>query len=559
MPNPCSLSGLLTRARPFSLTLAFLLTISQGAVAGQDHLHEDGWWHWLQDHFIALLGGVHPHEAEGEEADHLESRAITRHSDQTELFVEFPPLIVGEQAEFLVHLTRLTDFQALTSGEVRIILTGDQGQEERFANPAPARPGLFRVDVTPAGAGTRRLSIQVTSPELGEGALPDRHDLGEVTVYADQAAALTADPAEAEVVTGGVTLLKEQQWRADFATTPVTTRRLRGSVPATGLLRASADGEARLTAPIDGHLRPAPGGFPYTGMAVEAGQTLAYLVPQLGGDSDVAGLELGVTRTASALDLARQERQRLDALWEQRAVPFREVLQARSAEEVAAAELEAARKRLAQVTRTAAGEVAGVPVLAPITGLVAQVQVAAGGFVEEGAALFQFVNPERLWLEARIAEADLGAIRQPQGAWFRVPGFDSAFVVTPETGARLVAFSALVDTDSRTLPVIFEFTRPDPRLRVGQAVSARVFTGEEAETLTLPASALIQEAGDELVYVQTGGERFERRLVRSGLRDGDQVAILAGLEPGDRVVSRGAYLVHLAAGAPAAVGHGHAH
>jgi len=47
--------------------------------------------------------------------------------------------------------------------------------------------------------------------------------------------------------------------------------------------------------------------------------------------------------------------------------------------------------------------------------------------------------------------------------------------------------------------------------------------------------------------VQTGGERFERRLVRTGLRDGEYVGIEDGLALGERVVSRGAYLAHLAA------------
>ncbi len=202
---------------------------------------------------------------------------------------------------------------------------------------------------------------------------------------------------------------------------------------------------------------------------------------------------------------------------------------------------------------------AGVPVRAPITGVVAQVQVAPGSFVEEGAPLFHFVNLERLWLEARVAEADIGAIRQPQGAWFRVPGFDRIFEVSADQGGRLVALGTLVDPQSRTVPVIFEFPRPDPRLRVGQAVDARVFTGEEAEALAVPVGALVNDAGGEVVYVQTGGERFERRLVRTGLREGDSVAILEGLSAGERVVSRGAYRVHLAAGTPAVAGHGHAH
>jgi RND family efflux transporter MFP subunit len=522
-----------------------------------EHAHSgdahDTWWHRVQDWAIGLLGGVHPHETGHDHEGHLKPLALTRFSDQTELFVEMPPLIAGEPSEVLVHLTRLSDFKPVAEGEVRVTLSGGDSPEGTFTAPAPARPGLFRVRVTPLGSGERRLRIALTSP-----ALRDEHDLGAWTVYPDPEAAKAAAGATGRD-DGGVVLLKEQQWRADFGTAVAARRLLRGSVPATGVLRPSADGEAHVTTPIDAHLRSAPEGFPYTGMPVTEGQIIAYLVPKLGGETDVAGLELGVTRAASARDLARQERERLDSLWQQRSVPYREVLEARSIEEVAEAELVAARKRLAQVRRTPEGEAAGVPIRSPIAGVVARVAVAPGGFVEEGDHLFHLVDAERLWLEARVAETDVGEIRRPAGAWFRVQGFDAVFEVTPRTGARLVAFGALVDPESRTVPVVFEFPRPDPRLRVGQAVSARVFTGEEQDALVVPAGALVNDAGTEVVYVQIGGERFERRLVRTGLRDGDFVAIEEGLLPGERVVSRGAYLVHLAAGAPAEAGHGHAH
>ena len=521
---------------------------------GHDPAGEDpeDWWHRLKDWVIGSLGGIHPHGDLDDHEAHLEPLALTLFSGQAELFAELPPLVVDAPADVLVHLTRLSDFKPVAEGEVAVSLSGGAHPEESFVSPAPARPGLFRVRVTPTHAGERRVRVALKSADLTDG-----FDLGLFPIHPDleSAEAAAAEGPEA----GGVVLLKEQQWRADFATALVETRRLRGSVPATGLLRPSADGEAHVTTPIDGHLRPADGGFPYTGMVVEAGQILAYLVPQLGGESDLAGLELAVTRASSLKDLARQGRERVDALWKDRSIPYRDVLEARSAEEVAEAELTAARRRLAQVRRTAEGEAAGVPVRAPIAGTVARVDVAPGGFVEEGDRLFHLVNPERMWLDARVAEADIGHIREPKGAWFRVQGFDRVFEVSPESGARLVAFGAMVDPESRTVPVIFELPRPDPRLRVGLAVSARVFTGEEAQSLAVPAGALVNDAGADVIYVQTGGERFERRLVRTGLRDGEYVGIEDGLAPGERVVSRGAYLAHLAAGAPADAGHGHAH
>ena len=55
------------------------------------------------------------------------------------------------------------------------------------------------------------------------------------------------------------------------------------------------------------------------------------------------------------------------------------------------------------------------------------------------------------------------------------------------------------------------------------------------------------------------GEAFVRRVVETGIRDGDWIAIRGGLQAQERVVSKGAYQVRLAASAPAALGHGHAH
>jgi cobalt-zinc-cadmium efflux system membrane fusion protein len=84
-------------------------------------------------------------------------------------------------------------------------------------------------------------------------------------------------------------------------------------------------------------------------------------------------------------------------------------------------------------------------------------------------------------------------------------------------------------------------------------------SGAAREVVAVPASAVIDESGMATVFVMTGGESFERRQVRVGARDGDWVEVVDGLEPGQRVVSRGAYLVKLAATKTGEIGHGHAH
>jgi hypothetical protein len=48
-------------------------------------------------------------------------------------------------------------------------------------------------------------------------------------------------------------------------------------------------------------------------------------------------------------------------------------------------------------------------------------------------------------------------------------------------------------------------------------------------------------------------------VVQLGIRDGQYIEVLSGVASGERVVSKGAYLVKLAASGPAEAGHGHAH
>ena len=62
-----------------------------------------------------------------------------------------------------------------------------------------------------------------------------------------------------------------------------------------------------------------------------------------------------------------------------------------------------------------------------------------------------------------------------------------------------------------------------------------------------------------MVFVQTGGESFERRPVRLGSHADGYVHVLEGVEPGERVVHRGAYLVRLAAMSTQIPAHGHVH
>ncbi len=485
--------------------------------------------------------------AEAGHADHGSGgEKLTHFTDRTELFVEFPRLIVGEKSAFAAHLSHLSDFKAVTAGKVSVRLGGGGQPDEVFGVDGPSQPGIFRPEATPRHAGERQLSVEVSTPEFSV-----THALGPVTVFADRKAAEAAPAAHDDE---GIGFTKEQQWKVDFATAEAVTRPIRSAINATGTLLARPDGEALLTAPAPGQVQPA-GAFPRLGQSVKKGQLLAYLVPRLGGDADLATLRAAANKAQVELDLAGQDLARVEDLFRDEIVPEKRVLAARAVEALARAEQDAARQRLGQY----GGAGGGIPVRAPLAGTLVDVRVSPGAYAQEGALLFHIADRRSLWLELRVPESEAARLSRPSGAAFRVTGMESGFEIVPGQNGRLVAVGGVVDAATRTLPVVFEFASPDAQLPIGMAVQAQVFVDAARDVVAIPASSVLDEGGVAVVFVQAGGESFERRMVRLGAREGDWVEVLDGVMPGQRVVSRGAYLVKLAGTGSAQIGHGHAH
>lgn len=503
-------------------------------------------------HSHDAAGGHDDHGTEQEAHDehgHGGGIAMTHYSPQAELFVEYAPLSKGSESAFAAHLTWLSDFSAVNEGMLVISLSGGGQPEERAEARVSDTPGIFRPVITPQHVGKRRLQLVLTA-----GKRKSVHDLGEVTVYPDTGAAARALPPDEEEA-GLIGFTKEQQWKIAFATVPAEARDMRDSVAVTATIRPRAAGEAKLSAVSAGVVKPGPNGFPQLGQKVAAGQVLAYIVPRLGGDTDAAALSLDMERARIALEQASQEHKRLEGLLASEAVPEKRVIEARQAERIAQAEMKAAQQRVASYQ----GGSGGIPLKSPVAGTVVAVNGSAGAAVSEGQLVAHVAALDQLWLEARIPESEVGRVESPSGAWFRLDGAESATVLEVGRNAKLIAYGGMVDASTRTVPAILEFDNAQNRLRAGMTVSARLYTGRARKTVAIPAAAVIDDNGQSVVFVLREGESFERRIVSPGVRDGDWIAIPQGIAAGERVVTTGAYQVRLAATAPAAMGHGHAH
>jgi len=135
-----------------------------------------------------------------------------------------------------------------------------------------------------------------------------------------------------------------------------------------------------------------------------------------------------------------------------------------------------------------------------------------------------------------------------------VPGSEVAHPVR-----RTVSLGSIIDSVSRTLPVIYEVANPEGTYKVGMTAQVAVGTGQPVEGVVIPAAAVLDEDGRPIAYVQTDGERFEKRELTISGTGGDRVLVGSGIKAGDRVVTGSAYQVRLASLSTSVPAHGHEH
>ena len=476
--------------------------------------------------------------------------SVTHFTEKTELFVEFPPMVVGERSAFAAHLTRLRDFAPIDAGSVSIELLGSAPKPETFTVIKPTQPGIFRPVVIPTIAGTYQAHLRWTFEDQ-----EDLHDLGEWRVYADADAAKAASGGDEA---GEITLLKEQQWFLDFATAPVAQKTLRPTEPLYGALTPRPGGILTLPAPVAGQLTPPPRGWPQVGAEIEAGQVLAVITPRLEeSGADLASLNAAVQQARIELQHDQSNVKRLERLFNQGVIPERRLIEARGDVAHARVSLQAAqqRLRLRQRGQGTQGNHYEVEVRAPFAGTIRDTSSAPGTFVEGGAALFEIAEDQVLWLEVRVPERLLSALTEELEGWFELSGDPHRHTLRADQ--RIPGLTP-VDPATRTAALRFEISADSP-LPVGAHTRVHLFLERPAEVVAIPRDAVINDGGQDIVFVMRSGESFNRRPVRLGVRDGDFVEVKAGLTPGERVVTRGAYIVKLAASSNQVPSHGHAH
>ena len=475
-----------------------------------------------------------------------EGWAVTAWGQRYEVFAETDALVAGRAATSNAHVTVLADYSALKAGAVSAVLRGPGARDERFRQDRPKREGIFPVEIKPTAEGTFDLVFVIEAGGELEEIPAGRVHVGNAT----SPGGLADAPPEAE----GVSFLKEQQWRTEFATARVEEGSLHESLAGPGRVLPSRGGAVVLTASVDAVVAPEP--WPYNGLDVAAGKPVFRLLPRATARS-LPELTAEAASLEAEAEAARKRVERLTELLRLEATSAAELERAGAALLGLEARLVAARRGLAVVAGGAsAGEPLDVP--APWSGRVAEVTVSPGQSVSAGAVLGRLVRPRPLWVEVALRPEDAPRLKSgPAGLILRRASSPDLIEIEGRA-VRLVAIAPEVDPRTATIAATLEVDRSASELPIGSAVETEIVLAGERRGIVVPQSALIDDAGVAVAYVQDSGESFSRREVRVLVHQGPR-ALVEGLRSGERLVTRGGAAIRrsslLSSGAP----EGHVH
>jgi HlyD family secretion protein len=196
-----------------------------------------------------------------------------------------------------------------------------------------------------------------------------------------------------------------------------------------------------------------------------------------------------------------------------------EELTAKASVEVAKAEVDAAQLRLRYARVTA-----------PDDGVILARNVAVGQIASVGSEMLRMVRQGRLEWRAEIPEAQLRSIERGQSVTLSTA---DGSVITGTV--RTVAPS--IDSSTRAGLVYVDIQ--SDAARAGMYARGEILLGEEAAQM-LPIACVVIQDGYSYVFVVTEQQTVQRRRVETGMVKENAIEILSGVEPGERVVEKGA-------------------
>jgi cobalt-zinc-cadmium efflux system membrane fusion protein len=173
---------------------------------------------------------------------------------------------------------------------------------------------------------------------------------------------------------------------------------------------------------------------------------------------------------------------------------------------------------------------------APFAGVVDSVSVATGEIVDPATPIFTVSDLSTVWVQADVAERDLGAVKVGDAVEVKVSAFPGRVFA-----GRVTYIPDQIESATGMAKVRCEVPNPDGALRVNMFATVTILSPQGGDAVLAPSSSLQEVNGQSVVFIPTGDRQFVWRAVHTGLVANGKTQITSGLAAGTQIVGEGSY------------------
>ena len=357
---------------------------------------------------------------------------------------------------------------------------------------------------------------------------------------------------------GFVRLSEQARKVARIKTATIEKKPLGPVLTATGAIRPNAYQLAHVTPKVSGKVAEV---LALQGAKVKRGDPLLVL------DSiEMGAASSDFLKAKSALEVAKINFDREEELMKRNATRGSDFYEAKGQYHKAQADYQASRGKLfllgwasEKVDNLKWDDPLGmsrVTVAAPVDGEVTEKHATIGELVNPETSVFTLSNLSSVWVELDLFQRDVGQVHEKQPVEILCDAHPGKLFK-----GQVTYVGQVVAEESRTLKVRVEVDNKEGHLKPGMFVTANIRDDQDEhapERVAVPAAAIQQIENAAVVFVAKAPGVYERRPVTLGRRFGEWYELVAGLEPGDLVVTEGGYILK-AELQRSQMGHDHAH
>ena len=483
----------------------------------------------------------HVHAKDDSDVGHDENikLLLTSYSENFEVYAELDPLYPGKSSELLIHVTQLSDFKPLEEGNISLKLSLN-GKSFKLSVSGTRQKGIYVSEILPEGQGKGKLEFEI---DRGDGISEILSSA--IEVFANEHEAIHDSENKMHTAENAISFSKEQSWKIGFATSSPAEGPFGSLIKSVAIVRASPENDRILTAKTNGSVLFSDKTM-VEGAKVQKGEILFSI-----SGTGLAEKSPEVRYNEARINFMEAESQynRKKALVEEKIVSEKEFLEAKAIYENAKMLYENLQNNFS----------AGVQnLISPEDGFIRELFIENGQYVEAGEALLRITSNDKLLLHGEVKTKYFKELQKIEDVIIHSME-NNVYYKLKDLNGRILSIGQSVSGENFMIPLdILIESRED--FIIGSFVEIIIKTQSDLSGIIIPASSILEEQGNYFVLVQKTPELFERRQIQTGGTDGIQTHVISGLKPEERIITKGAVMVKLAAGTGALDPHaGHVH